>query len=270
MPLFQHQNKTLHYDLIPGLLPEDTLFIHGNLASNRWWEPAREEFKRRYGANRQPGHMVMMEWLGCGDSSGPQNQEDLDMRNLGHDLVQLVRGVGLSDVNLVGHSTGGLIALCAILEAPELFRRVVLLDSVSASGLSFDQSMYDAFTKMSQDKVFCDQIMASTIHNVNLKDPLIQGLMDDAFRVHPRIWHGIPDSLKTINIFRELKKIPHPVLVLHGEHDQLLPMKESQTMAAELPKGQFLEIKGQGHCCNVENPSLFVDLVDDFLFSEEA
>lgn len=212
------------------------------------------------------GSVAMAEWLGCGKSSGPEKLEDLEMKSLAQDYIALVKGLGLNDVSLVAHSTGGLIALCAMAEAPELFRRAVLLDPVSAEGVQFGPEMYEAFTKMSQDRQFCDGVMASTIHRCNVNDPLVQELFEDAFHVHKMIWHGVADTLKKTNIQSLLAKIQQPVLILHGEHDAVLPIEGSKKMALALPQGEFVELKGQGHCANIENPTKFVDLVCEYLF----
>lgn len=266
MAIFQHRDKRIHYDLHAGLLPEDTLFLHGNLASNNWWRPTLNQLKHRYKQGAYGGGAAFAEWLGCGKSSGPETQEDLNMFSLARDQIALVQGLGLSDVNLVGHSTGGLIALCMLLEAPQLFKRAVLLDPVSAKGVRFGPEMYDAFTKMKADKDYCAAVISGTISKCDVNDPLIQQLFADAHGVHEKIWHGIPDSLKDIDIGKDLKRIAQPVLVLHGELDTLLPIEGSKEIAAGVQHGEFVEIKGHGHSTNVENPQKFTDLMCGFLF----
>ena len=264
MALFQLQEKQLSYQMLERVLPNDTLFIHGNLGSNRWWQPTFDLLSDR-NVSGQVGRAVRAEWLGCGKSSAPQDQEDLNMFSLAKDYIALAKGLGLTQVNLVGHSTGGLIALCALLLEPSLFNKVILLDSVSAEGVQFGPEMYEAFTKMSTDKSFCDMIMASTIHKCDVTDPLVQELFNDAFGVNKMIWHGVANSLKSINILPDLKRIEHPVLVMHGEFDTLLPITGSKQIANHLPNGQFFEIKGHGHCTNVEDPIKFVELLSAFL-----
>ncbi|MGE0764008.1 MAG: alpha/beta fold hydrolase [Bdellovibrionales bacterium] len=266
MAFFQHRDKRMHYDLYAGLIPEDTLFIHGNLASNHWWQPTVQILKNRYKGSEVTGSAAMAEWLGCGQSSAPESTEDLEMMSLADDYIHLIKGLGLSDVNLVGHSTGGLIALCAMIKAPEMFKRAVLLDPVAADGVQFGPEMYDTFTKMSENRTFCDTVMSGTIYHCDVNSPLVQQLFDDAFHVDKKIWHGVPDVLKKTDLRKQLKQIKHPVLVLHGEHDAVLPIAGSRQIADELPHGKFIELKGQGHSTNVENPAKFVDLVCDFLF----
>ncbi|WP_374031786.1 hypothetical protein [Bdellovibrio bacteriovorus] len=36
----------IHHEVVDGLVPESVFFIHGNLASNRWWYPAQEFWEK--------------------------------------------------------------------------------------------------------------------------------------------------------------------------------------------------------------------------------
>jgi pimeloyl-ACP methyl ester carboxylesterase len=159
-----------------------------------------------------------------------------------------------------------LIALCALLEAPELFDRVVLLDPVGPTGVKFEKPMYDAFTQMSQDREFCATVMNGTIHQNDPTTDLFRRIVDAAFGIDKSIWHGIPDALRDVDITNQLSRIQHPTLILHGEHDPVLPKEVSAKLATQLPNARYKELLGQGHSTNVENPELFVREVSHFLF----
>ena len=89
--------------------------------------------------------------------------------------------------------------------------------------------------------------------------------MDSAFAVHPRAWLGVPEML-TRPAPLAYESIPHPILVAHGEHDQVLPIDRSRELAERLPNGRFVEISGRGHCTNLEDPTRFTQIADAFLF----
>ena len=67
-----------------------------------------------------------------------------------------------------------------------------------------------------------------------------------------------------VDIRLRLPRLEHPTLVLHGEHDQVLPEEGSRSMAKLLPKGRFEQLRGRGHSANVEDPALFVTKLKDF------
>lgn len=69
----------------------------------------------------------------------------------------------------------------------------------------------------------------------------------------------------------DLAGLKVPVLVIHGEEDQLIPLAEAEAMAAALPMSRLEVIPGAGHLPNLEKPQEFNDAVREFLeiFYEE-
>ena len=156
------------------------------------------------------------------------------MMSLAKDHVELARAIGMSNVHVVGHSTGGLIALQAMALEPELFSKALLLDTVAADGVKLEPEMLEAFKKMSIDRDFCETVMASTVHGCHLKDPIVQGIVDDAFRVNKLIWTSIPENLTRTDLRTQVKRLQQPTLVLHGEVDQILPIEGARVMSRKL------------------------------------
>lgn len=269
MPYFKNEGFDLHYELHPGLAPADVLFIHGNLASNVWWEPVVEIWRRQHGEKGHPGSLILAEWRGCGKSQGPRTEADLDMESLARDCVGLLRHLGTRSAATVGHSTGGLIALLALMQAPEIFTRSVLLDPVSPAGVRLDPAILDAMKRMSQDRELCAAVMGGTIRDNDASSPRFQRIVDAAFGVHPLLWAGVPRILGGIDYRPKLSAVRQPVLVLHGEHDPVLPLRASREFAAQLPHGRFEALEGRGHSCNVEDPARFVERAYRFLFASE-
>ncbi|MES2964579.1 MAG: alpha/beta hydrolase [Bdellovibrionota bacterium] len=258
-------NVRMNVEVHPGVLPLDTLFIHGNLASNRWWHPSLELLK----ANAKPGtegRMIMAEWRGCGDTSHVHDEAELQIERLAEDYVNLLREMGVKKACVVGHSTGGLIALVAMAKAPQLFDRAVLLDPVHPGGIAFTPEALRGFTAMSRNRQVCEDALRATIHGVEKENSFFQTLVDDAFSVGQLNWLGVPRTLATTNVEGFVKRVAAPVLVLHGEHDPVLPIDRSRALEAILLHGRFEMLNGQGHSANVENPALFVRHLNEFLF----
>lgn len=258
-------NHGMNVDVAEAVLPLDTIFLHGNLASNTWWEPALAEWKSQAKPGLE-GRFIAAEWRGFGRSDAPKSEDELHPERLAEDYIQLCATMGVKKACLVGHSTGGIIALYAMLKAPQLFDRAVLLDSVGATGVQFGPEMYAAFTQMSQDRAVTEAVMHSTIHGNDMKSPLFQRIVDDTFGSAKINWHGVPKMLHVTNISRDLEKIQNKILVLHGEHDPIIPVESSRVLAAGLPNAKLEILSGQGHSTNVENPKLFVSKVNEFLF----
>ncbi len=256
----------MNVDVTSNVLPLDTIFLHGNLASNTWWEPALAEWKSQAKPGLE-GRFIAAEWRGYGKSEAPKTEEELHPAALAEDYIQLCEKLGVKKACLVGHSTGGIIALYAMLKAPQLFDRAVLLDSVGATGVQFGPEMYAAFTQMSQDRAVTEAVMNGTIHNNDMKNPLFQRIVDDTYSAAKINWHGVPKMLHITNISKDLDKIQQKILVLHGEHDPVIPVESSRLLAAGLPNAKLDIMPNQGHSTNVENPKLFVTKVNEFLYA---
>ncbi|MGE0633070.1 MAG: alpha/beta fold hydrolase [Pseudobdellovibrionaceae bacterium] len=260
----------MNFETIPGVLPEDTLFIHGNLASNRWWYPSAEIWKKKANGKNLKGSLIMAEWRGCGKSSKP-NPEHVEMKRFASDYVSFLKHMGYSadkNVNVVGHSTGGLIAVLAMHQEPKMFNKAILLDPVGARGVKFDQAMTAAFEAMKRDKALLAAVIGSTIFNNNAESRYFQEMIvEDGFTAVNNVGDLVLKSLDGLDITHQAKEVKNPTLVLHGEHDHLLPAKHSQELADLLPNGKFQWIEKQGHCANVENAEKFVAIVDAYLFS---
>lgn len=257
----------MNYEVVQNVLPQNTLFIHGNCASNRWWYPAAEIFEHQADGKNLKGAMIMAEFRGCGKSSAPKKESEVDMMTFANDFIALVRSLDLGPINLVGHSTGGLIAAIMLAQAPELFDKAMLLDPVGAQGVKFEDSMVAAFEQMKVNKDLVAVVIGSTIHNNNPESEFFkQILVEDAAVAVKAVGHLVLKALDGLDVRLDMKTIKNPVLVLHGEFDMLLPMADSKALVDLIPHAKFEMIHGQGHCTNVENPEKFVSIAQSFLF----
>lgn len=132
--------------------------------------------------------------------------------------------------------------------------------------MTFDDSMIGAFEKMKTDRDLVSVVMNSTIAGNDASSEFFRTVVvEDAFAAVKTVGHLVLKALDGLDIRPEASKISHPVLVLHGEHDKILPLADSQELAQILRNGTFEILAGRGHCANVEDPKMFVDRVDHFL-----
>lgn len=96
------------------------LLVHGFGGHTRWWSYLAPFFSDRY-------RVAAMDLPGMGDSSPPPRYDDGCYAN---GILELVRGEGLRDVTIVGHSFGGLQTMRALVQAQQLFRQAIVVDSL--------------------------------------------------------------------------------------------------------------------------------------------
>jgi len=72
-------------------------------------------------------------------------------------------------------------------------------------------------------------------------------------------------ALSQLDFGEALKGIACKTLVMAGELDQTTPAALARELAARIPGARFQELKGCGHCPQIESPALFVSTVRTFL-----
>ena len=266
MPFLESLGASLHYEIADGLFPRDILFIHGNLASNLWWQPALSEWKfKRSGAEKYPGRAVFMEWRGFGKSSAPNTSADLTIERLAQDSLSLVNFLGMHRPGLIGHSMGGGIALQAILDSPGTFDSALLLNPVPSSGYYSSPKQLALIDRMRVDQRICFTVMASTILNAHkIEEDFLERIAADAFGAANLNWRGVPEQTMSFNLQPRLNKVTIPIALIHGEHDHICSLADSEKTVSLIPGAQLIKVPTGGHSLNVENPKEFVRLADEF------
>ncbi len=185
----------IHYKVFANILPETTVFVHGNLASGAWWEPLRDVFAadKAVASVAAPGHMICLDLPGCGGSSQPQRSSDMNLQKIADDFVALLHGeLGdfihntasdqkkLSAVHFVGHSAGGLVVAL-----------MLALLSSSADSLQSARQTSDIFN--------------ADLHN---KWRMNKWRMGRALLLDPVGARGLPDDGQLVRLFAKMKSNP--------------------------------------------------------------
>ncbi len=245
-----------------NLAKQDTLFIHGNLASSAWWQPTLREW--RVQGSLGTGSLLFADWRGCGKN--PISSAPFTLEELARDYLSLLDRLGKREVALVGHSLGGLIAMQMMILEPHRFAKAILLDPVSVKGVVFDESMYTAFRQMEASRELTGTVLLNTVRNAKKLDPDYSSrLVDDAFHAVKGSGPAVLEILKTLNLTAAAEKIKIPSLILHGAHDQVIPLKDSQDLARILPASELEILPDAGHCWNIENPVAFASRIRAWL-----
>ncbi len=186
---------------------------------------------------------------GHGRSSQPSSGND--MNTYADDLAAVIEALDLKDATLVGHSTGGgEVARYIGRHGTRRVAKAVLISAVpplllkSASNPEgipielFDGLRAGLFKDRSQFyKDFAIQFFGANRPGSKVS----QGVLDEFW-----LWSmqsGLKNSYECIKAFSEtdftedLRKFDVPTLLLHGEDDQIVPVRESSMKSARLIKG---------------------------------
>ena len=186
---------------------------------------------------------------GHGRSSQPALGNDMD--GYADDLAALIEALDLRDATLVGHSTGGgEVARYIGRHGTKRVARAVLISAVppimlksatNPEGLPME--VFDQIRAgVAGDRSQFYKDLALQFYGANRPGAKVsQGTLDQFW-----LWsmqagaRGAYDSVKAFSetdFTEDLKKFDIPTLVMHGEDDQIVPVKDSAKKSARLIKG---------------------------------
>jgi non-heme chloroperoxidase len=186
-----------------------------------------------------------------GHGRSSQASEGNDMNGYADDLAAVIEALDLKDVTLVGHSTGGGEVTRYIgRHGTRRVARAVLIAAVpplllqtpsNPEGLPM-KVFDDLRSGLMRDPSQFYKDGAIPFYGANRPGAKVsQGILDQFW-----LWSmqsGLKNSYDSIKAFSEtdqtedLKKFDVPTLVLHGEDDQVVPVKNSAKKAARLIRG---------------------------------
>lgn len=187
-------------------------------------------------------------------------------------VIAMIREKGLSKVNIVGNSMGGAIALHIAKKNPKLINKLVLmgaagvemeltegLDKVWGYTPSYENmaELIDIFSyheKYAKDE---DLIKLRYEQTLNERNQEAYASMFPA----PRQVHLDKIALGE----EELRKITHPVLLLHGREDRVIPVENSWKAYHALPNAEIHLFSKCGHWVQIEKTESFCQQIELFL-----
>jgi 3-oxoadipate enol-lactonase len=172
------------------------------------------------------------------------------LSRLVEDLAWVVRDVGRGPATVLGESFGGLLTMAAALEHPELFERIILVNTfphfaerlrIHAGCLLFPVAypLIKAYrTRAARHSLFGEDVSEEDRRE-----------FQERTRVVPR--DGYLSRLRIIrdtDLRPRLKEIGVPALVVAGTEDRFLDsVGAARLMAAGLPRARLKLLEGTGH-----------------------
>jgi non-heme chloroperoxidase len=186
-----------------------------------------------------------------GHGRSTQASSGNDMDGYADDLAAVIEALDLHDVTLVGHSTGGgEVARYVGRHGTSRVARAVLIAAVPPIMLKTEANpeglpieVFDGLrASLVKDRSQFYRDLALQFYGANRPGAEVsQGVLDQFW-----LWSmqaGLKNAYESIKAFSEtdftadLKKFDVPTLVLHGEDDQIVPVKDSSFKSARLIEG---------------------------------
>ena len=240
-----------------------------------FWDPAVTD------PIAQGREVILFENAGLGRSSGEVPDT---MAGMGAHVLAFVDALGLTQLDVLGFSLGGVLAQVIALERPALVRRMLLvgtapeggedimhlekpelkriLDDPNAQGLQRFVRLFFAPSESSQTagQAYARRLAARPQDREPVSGPNVTAAQLTAFRAWERGDGG--------ERFAKLRQIRQPCLVVNGVLDQMISIRNSYALAEHLPRAMLLTYPDAGHGSLFQYHDSFVRQTSLFLDSE--
>ena len=243
------------------------LLAHGYGVSLREWNVVSAMLVER-------GHRVIaFDWRGHGQTT--IGRDGLTPEAIAEDYLAILDHFEVTDAILVGHSTGGYLAIATLLLEPEA--------SAHLAGLVLFASLAgDALKDAPQNKLQIPLIRSGVMERIARTellgmpfaasiygpDPspaacrafLAEFLQQDHQQLMPLL-----TRLATTGFYDRLHEIDLPTVVICGEQDTTTPRWHSEAMGRDIPGARNVWVPGAGHMLNWEAPQTLIEAVESLV-----
>ena len=240
------------------------LLLHGFPTSSHLWRDLVPILAPRF-------RVIAPDLLGYGDSEKPKDPEAMTIRAQAAAMRELLRGLGVEEVAIVGHDIGGGVAQLLALEGG--VKVLVLLDTTSFDSWPIEgvKMLQDASDDQ-VDEEFARGVVGMAIElgmseperlSAEDREELIRPWLEDPMAV-VRAARGI-DGVGLIGTEGKLGELESRALILWGEDDPYQPAELAEKLGETLPGATTGLIPGTSHFITEDAPETVFPLISEYL-----
>lgn len=268
MSVFKFKDKNIYYQLDGDQDKPILLVLNGIMMSTKSWEPFIDSWINHFSVLR-------VDFLDQGQSDKMDEAYD---QNLQVDLLyELINVLQIDQVNLVGISYGGEIALLFALKYQEKVRRLILFNSsaytnpllkdIGRSWIKAGQTRDgELYYKTTIPIIYSPSYYESNITWMQEREKLLTPLFSNPVFLDQM--ERLTLSAEGFDVRDALKNLEVYTLIVTAEEDFLTPKKEQEYLVKHIKHSQWVTLPGVGHASMYESPLLFSALITGFFLEK--
>lgn len=266
----------IHYQEFGDASKPPIVLIHGYTASVYVWKtvaPMLAEAGFR---------VIAVDLLGFGYSEKP-SWFDYSIQAQARMVSRFMDRLGIGRATIAGSSYGGAVAATITLDNPERVEKLILVDAVINDDLKSHPILklvsYPGIGEvltpfLSDSKALMRYRMHGTLakanHHLitddrieNIRRPLHAADGHNSLLATSRNWSAN-------HIERDAHFINQPTLIIWGEEDHVIPIKNGYKLHQDILNSRFVILKDCGHVPPEEKSEIFADLVSEFCHDKKG
>jgi pimeloyl-ACP methyl ester carboxylesterase len=239
----------IHYETAGNGFP--LVLLHGIGSSSYSW-------RRQLAGLSRDFRVIAWDAPGYGGSADPPRAINPSMQFYAHRLRDLMDSLGLDNIFLLGHSTGGVIAQEFYRAYPDCVRALILSDTRFVGSRELLDERLKAVRTM--EPVALAMERGPKLLTRNASQDLVREVISIMSQIRRPGYEFAAIALAGSDTRDVIGHLAIPTLLIWGSEDEITPQW------TEVPAGAELKIiPNAGHLCYIEQPEQFNNIVKDFL-----
>jgi pimeloyl-ACP methyl ester carboxylesterase len=236
------------------------IILHGFLASSRNWRVVAQALSAQF-------HVYVVDMRNHGSSP---HTPLMDYPSMAEDLLLFLNQRGIKKASLLGHSMGGKIAMWFALNNPDYLDKLIVADIAPVSySHSFDATI-NALRSLPLSEISnrkqAEILLAPAMPELSYRQFLLQNLVlidgHYAWRVNLDIFYQMAPNIAGFPNTETVKPYQGEAFFIAGNDSNFVKVEAINQL---FPTAQLDTILDAGHWLHVQQPKVFIELVENFL-----
>ncbi|MCY4217437.1 MAG: alpha/beta fold hydrolase [Flavobacteriaceae bacterium] len=246
------------YSQIIGEGSKELLVIHGLFGSGDNWKSLAKNWCLRCDLK-----IHLLDLRNHGNSFW---SDQMDFCHMSQDISNYAELHNLKEINLLGHSLGGRVAMYFASNNPSIVKQLIVVDIGPGAQpsrndqtfLGLEEVMLHALeTRKEADRILKQYIDSFAIRLFLLRNLYYNHNKQLEFSINVR---GISKNREILTRPLNIKSIPFlETYLIRGENSKHCPPTDIHLIRKCFPKAQLITIKNAGHWVHADNPNDFTD-----------
>jgi pimeloyl-ACP methyl ester carboxylesterase len=227
------------------------------------WIGSWELWAEPFSILSQHWRTIAYDHRGTGATIAPT--ESITFNRLVDDVFEVLDAYKVERCVLAAESAGALIALGAALKQPERISGLVIVDGMYFRETPPEQDMFLLGLQKAYSATL-DRFVEVCVPEPD-SDHIKRWGRQIIDRASPEAAIALYLSADGIDLRKELSQISQPKLILHGEADEIVPIKDAHTLMKILPNAKLSVLQGAGHVPTLTHPKEIAQEILNFFES---
>jgi pimeloyl-ACP methyl ester carboxylesterase len=255
------------------------IFCYGLVCSSLHWTYQIDHFSQKYRA-------IWADYRGHQNSETPKDLNSLTLGNIARDMISLLDELGVKDAVFLGHSMGVNVVLEIYRQQPERVAAMVLANGTAKRPLEtlMNSNAFEAGFGVLRKIHDRSPKLVQTVWKATKGNPLVRSFMafggfnphltpaediqlyiDQIADMDPSIFIHLIHNYDRYDASSWLHEIKVPTLVIAGENDKVIPLRQQELMQQLIPSSRLEIIRHGSHCPQMDLPDLVNMKIEKFL-----